>query len=66
MVAKMVYVVTHIFFEIQTRLILVLPFVSDNETQLNTCITHPVSGIKQKTKAWEKRLPALLFVQYER
>ena len=64
MVAKMVYVVTHIFFEIQTRLILVLPFVSDNETQLN--MTHPVSGTKQKTKAWEKRLPALLFVQYER
>ena len=63
MVANMVNVVTHIFFEIQTRLILVLPFVSDNETQLN--ITHPVSGIKQKTKAWEKRSLALLFVQCE-
>ena len=33
--ATMVNVVTHIFFEIQTRPILVLLFVSDYETQLN-------------------------------
>ena len=50
--ANMVNAVTDTFFEIQTRPILVLPFVSDYETRLN--ITHPVSGIKQKQKLGKK------------